>query len=181
MTNANTTKKTKRYVYNPERIEQARIVREQKRAVPYEMTQEVLNVYFEYRDGFLYAKAPRVRVPVGKKFQTKNNCGYVQLGFASTVTLAHRIIWIMHHGPIPDGHEIDHVNKIRDDNRIKNLRVLTVHENRSNNSGRGGRPYGSKNKVKKPKKVRTSTRAVRSDVGTKRKFYKKRASEGAAS
>ena len=171
-----TTSKSKRYVYTPERIELARIVREQKLRVPYKMTQEVLNVYFEYREGFIYAKAPRSRVPVGKKFRTKNNCGYIQLGFAGTITLAHRIIWTMHNGPIPDGYEIDHINKVRDDNRIENLRILTVYENRSNNGGRGGRTYGSKNKIQKPKKARTSSRAVRSDFGTKRKFYKKRAS-----
>ncbi len=38
--------------------------------------------------------------------------------------MAHRLIWIYHYGPIPEGFEIDHINRKRDDNRIENLRVV---------------------------------------------------------
>lgn len=35
----------------------------------------------------------------------------------------HRLVWIAAHGPIPDGSVIDHINRIKDDNRISNLRL----------------------------------------------------------
>lgn len=44
----------------------------------------------------------------------------------------HRIIWEMHNGPIPKGMQIDHINHNRGDNRIENLRCVSVLENMSN-------------------------------------------------
>lgn len=44
---------------------------------------------------------------------------------------AHHLIWCWVHGEWPSG-EIDHINGDRDDNRIENLRLATVSQNRSN-------------------------------------------------
>jgi len=44
--------------------------------------------------------------------------------------LLHRAVWIGAHGPIPDGHEIHHINRKRWDSRLVNLELLTVHEHR---------------------------------------------------
>jgi hypothetical protein len=44
----------------------------------------------------------------------------------------HRIIWEMHHGPIPDGMEIDHENGHQLDNRRSNLRLATRQQNQFN-------------------------------------------------
>jgi hypothetical protein len=46
--------------------------------------------------------------------------------------LIHRIIWEMHHGPIPHKAIIDHVNGDSIDNRIQNLRVATNSQNSKN-------------------------------------------------
>jgi hypothetical protein len=47
----------------------------------------------------------------------------------------HRIAWKMYYGEDPpEGLEIDHINRIRTDNRIKNLRAVTGKENRKNSS-----------------------------------------------
>jgi hypothetical protein len=46
---------------------------------------------------------------------------------------AHRIIWAIHHGYWPRD-QIDHINGIRVDNRISNLRVVTHEENQRNSS-----------------------------------------------
>jgi len=46
--------------------------------------------------------------------------------------LAHRIIWEMHHGPIPDGIEIDHRDGDPWNNRLPNLRLATKSENMRN-------------------------------------------------
>lgn len=45
---------------------------------------------------------------------------------------AHQIVWIYKNGLIPDELEIDHKNRIRSDNRIINLRLVTKKENYKN-------------------------------------------------
>ena len=44
----------------------------------------------------------------------------------------HRAVYETFVGPIPDGYEIDHINTVRDDNRIDNLRAVTPKENHNN-------------------------------------------------
>jgi len=43
--------------------------------------------------------------------------------------LAHRLIWTVLNGPIPDGYDINHLNGVRHDNRPENLEVCTRSEN----------------------------------------------------
>jgi len=43
-----------------------------------------------------------------------------------------RLVWVMHNGDIPKGYIIDHKNRIRDDNRLENLRLATVRDNTAN-------------------------------------------------
>lgn len=45
--------------------------------------------------------------------------------------LAHRVAWALHSGKWPDG-EIDHINGIRTDNRVCNLRDVTKSDNQRN-------------------------------------------------
>lgn len=62
-----------------------------------------------------------------------NACeGYVVIGFCQKLYKAHRVIWEMVNGPIPDGLEIDHISGQRDDNRIDNLRLVTDSGNMRN-------------------------------------------------
>lgn len=44
--------------------------------------------------------------------------------------LAHRVAWAIHHGFRPE--QVDHINGIREDNRIANLRSVTKSENAKN-------------------------------------------------
>lgn len=48
----------------------------------------------------------------------------------------HRIVWELHNGKIPKGMQIDHINGVRSDNRIENLRIVT---NKINSQNRGKR------------------------------------------
>lgn len=42
----------------------------------------------------------------------------------------HRLVWIKHNGPVPEGYLIRHLNNDSTDNRIENLAVITKYENR---------------------------------------------------
>lgn len=46
--------------------------------------------------------------------------------------LVHRLVYEAFVGEIPEGYEIDHINTIRDDNRLSNLRVVTRKGNMAN-------------------------------------------------
>lgn len=45
------------------------------------------------------------------------------------MTTVHRLVWNLHHGKIPDGRIIDHINNNSLDNRIDNLQCITQSEN----------------------------------------------------
>lgn len=61
-----------------------------------------------------------------------NSQGYVTVGVSGVWHGAHRVIWEMVNGPIPEGMEIDHINGVRSDNRLGNLRLVTRAENTRN-------------------------------------------------
>lgn len=85
---------------------------------------------FEYREGALYWRiGPRNGVPVGSRAGHVNPRGYWEMKFQKKLLRQHRVIWEMHHGPIPDDLTIDHINGVKDDNRIENLRLLTLERN----------------------------------------------------
>lgn len=44
----------------------------------------------------------------------------------------HTLIWEAFNGEIPEGMEIDHINAVRSDNRLENLRIMTHQENLNN-------------------------------------------------
>lgn len=61
---------------------------------------------------------------------TKAN-GYTEIMVGGKTYKAHRLAWLYVYGSFPDG-LIDHINGVRDDNRIANLRVATVADNQKN-------------------------------------------------
>lgn len=60
------------------------------------------------------------------------------------ILLAHRIIWEMHNGPIPDGLLIDHKNGNPFDNTTENLRLATHSQNMMNSKMHCDNRYGLK-------------------------------------
>ena len=65
------------------------------------------------------------------------------------MVLVHRLVYETFVGEIPNGYEIDHINTIRDNNRLDNLRVVTHTENNRN-------PLTRKNKSEASIKKSTS-------------------------
>ena len=95
------------------------------------LTKELLNEYFEYKDGELYWKKTfSKKVKIGSKVGGINSEGYVLIGFNGKRYLAHRLIFLMHYGYLPK--VIDHSDNNKLNNNIKNLRVATKAENGHN-------------------------------------------------
>lgn len=56
---------------------------------------------------------------------------------------AHRIAWALAHGQFPES-DLDHVNGVRTDNRIENLRLATRSENQCNRGANKNNTSGQK-------------------------------------
>jgi len=67
----------------------------------------------------------------GRVLGSKTANGYLTLSFDSKHYYAHRLAWFYVYKKFPDG-MIDHINGIRTDNRIENLRDVQSHENLQN-------------------------------------------------
>ena len=79
----------------------------------------------------------RSRKVKGKKAGHNNMNGYVHIKYKEKLYKAHRIAYELYYNKtIPDGMQIDHINRQRDDNRIENLRCVTLSENLRNNGKR---------------------------------------------
>lgn len=60
--------------------------------------------------------------------------GYWVIPFAKSYYKAHRIVWILINGFVPKNMQIDHLDRNRQNNHIKNLRLVDFHKNRRNSS-----------------------------------------------
>ena len=58
--------------------------------------------------------------------------GYYRVKFGGQDVLAHRIVWVLHNGPIPQGMQIDHIDGDRTNNDVRNLRLASVSQNLQN-------------------------------------------------
>lgn len=87
-----------------------------------------------------YSDSRRFDKPVG----SLGGDGYSEFNFAYDGKpyryKAHIVIWAIVNGEWPKG-EIDHINRVRSDNRISNLRLCSSKENSYNKSGRGKSKY----------------------------------------
>jgi hypothetical protein len=92
---------------------------------------------FFYKDGTLYRnKHINARYPFGEKVGHTNTEGYILVWVGKKRFRAHRIIYEMHFGDIPDGFEVDHIDRNRSHNRIENLRLVNRSFNNLNISTR---------------------------------------------
>lgn len=55
-----------------------------------------------------------------------------RIGFEGKLLLAHRVVWMLIHGEIPENYEVDHIDGNALNNKIENLRLIPKEFNRRN-------------------------------------------------
>jgi hypothetical protein len=53
-----------------------------------------------------------------------NEGGYIRISRNNIVVYMHVWIWEQIFGPVPEGYEVDHINGVKTDNRLDNLRCI---------------------------------------------------------
>ena len=69
----------------------------------------------------------------GKLAGRINSNGYREISINRKLYSVHRLAWLYVYGKWPDN-QIDHINHVRDDNRLCNLREATCQQNKANSS-----------------------------------------------
>ena len=148
------------------------------------MKKKVLRELFDYKDGHLFWKKQQTsRALKGSKVGCIGTQGYRQTRYKGKNYRVHRLIWEYFNDRLPLGLEIDHINGVRDDNRIANLRPTTCQENHFNRTVAKGYTYRSKTgnweaSIKRDGKTiylgryKTEKEARMAYLGAKKKYHK---------
>lgn len=91
------------------------------------ISKEILHDLFIYKEGNLYWKNNRGKIKKDSIAGTIHSSGYLQIQINKKLYLAHRLIYLYHHGSLPK--YIDHIDGSRLNNSIENLRPATRSEN----------------------------------------------------
>lgn len=106
------------------------------------LTQARLKELLQYHPetGYFTRKSTRGGKLIGSIAGTHDTHGHLQIKIDKQLYLAHRLAWLYIHGSMPK-YQVDHINGLRDDNRLNNLREASLQQNtqnqinaRSNNS-----------------------------------------------
>lgn len=100
------------------------------------ITQSRLRELFDYdaSTGCLIRRIPVRGFTIGSAIGTVKPKGYVVAVVDGKPYRVHHLIWVYHKGYFAD--ELDHINRIRSDNRIENLRECSHSQNLGNSRAR---------------------------------------------
>ena len=97
------------------------------------LTAELVRGFFDYdpETGFLIRRFSMPKAPAGTHSTCKDRHGYLVVTINRRNYRQHRVAWLHYYGDHPNDC-IDHINGIRDDNRICNLRDVNRSQNKQN-------------------------------------------------
>jgi len=102
--------------------------------IPVTLLREIVD-YDPLTGQFTWKKRLMYKAPVGSRAGTLTKLGYVHLKVGGTQLGGGRAAWAYVHGEWPPA-EIDHINCVKNDNRISNLRCANRSENNCNKGAR---------------------------------------------
>lgn len=97
------------------------------------LTQAILkeNLSYDPETGLFIRLVSRPNSKAGTVAGCVHSLGYIDIRLDWKAYKAHRLAWLYVYGCFPE-HEIDHINGIKTDNRLCNLREVTHTENHQN-------------------------------------------------
>ena len=99
------------------------------------LTTDMLHELFYEKEGKLFNKVNRgPKALADEEAGSLHSSGYVHVKIKYRCYKAHRLIYMLHNGHIPNNLVIDHINRNKADNRIENLRAVTQQKNSFNSN-----------------------------------------------
>ena len=106
---------------------------------------EEAGLIYDFVYGRIYKRQLKYKTYITCGYFNKTN-GYHQIKIDGKIFLIHRLLYAKYHNIIiPDNLVIDHINRIKTDNRIENLRLVTKSQNNQNTSKQMNNTSGYKN------------------------------------
>lgn len=98
--------------------------------------QKTLRSVFDYdhTTGHLIRRTSTRGYGAGRPITRTNDADYIITTFNGVTYRVHHLVWILHHGVAVN--EIDHINRVKHDNRIENLRACSHVPNCGNKAPR---------------------------------------------
>jgi len=100
------------------------------------ITQKRLKELLEYNKNtgeFHWKASPNNCTKINSKAGYLRSSGYIGIKIDYKMYQAHRLVWLYTYGKFPKG-DVDHINRVRNDNRIENLRDVSRSLNSRNSS-----------------------------------------------
>lgn len=109
------------------------------------LTQARLKSLFDYdpESGIFTRLVSRNGAPAGAIMNVAGSCGYISMSVDGKTYKAHRLAWLYVYGQFPEG-IIDHIDGDGTNNRIKNLRLASLTQNKANEKIRRDNSSGFK-------------------------------------
>lgn len=121
------------------RTQETVVTGRKKKVLTAERVRELLN--YSNDTGVITWRVDKGPKRAGCEAGVINGPGYLLIRIDGNLCLGHRIAWLHVHGDWPAG-DLDHINQIKTDNRIANLRVATRSQNEQNKSLRADNTSG---------------------------------------